>query len=107
MKEYSLGNSREQVYDLFPERRIKMLQLGEKHLAAVRIGERVFVFQAHCPHRGASLVQGNINGLNEIICPLHEYRFDLTTGSIRSGSCGDLEVYKTAINPDGLKITIP
>lgn len=107
MKEYSLGSSKEEVFKLFPEKWIKKIQLGENQVAAVRIGEKVFVFQASCPHRGASLVQGTINGLNEIICPLHEYRFDLTTGNIRSGSCGDLEIYRTTLESDGLKITIP
>ncbi len=107
MKEYSLGTSREQVFGLFPERLVKKIQLGENQLAGVRIGERIFVFQAFCPHRGAPLVQGSVNGLGEIICPLHEYRFDLSTGSVRSGFCGDLAVYKTTIEPDGLKIIVP
>ncbi|GAB3228168.1 Rieske 2Fe-2S domain-containing protein [Algoriphagus aestuariicola] len=107
MKEYSLGSSREQVLGLFPERMIKKIQLGEKLLGGVRIGEKIFVFDANCPHRGAPLTQGTLNGLGEIICPLHEYRFDLSTGNVRAGSCGDLEVYKTRIDANGLKIMLP
>ena len=106
MKEYSLGTSKEQVFGMFPERSIKKLLLGESQLAGVRIGEEIFVFQAFCPHRGAPLVQGNINGLGEIVCALHEYRFDLATGEVRAGSCGDLKVYRTRIESDGLKIII-
>ncbi len=107
MKEYSLVNSKEQALGFFPERTIKKIQLGEKQLAGVRIGERIFVFNAFCPHRGAPLTQGMINGVGEIICPLHEYRFDLSTGNVRVGSCGDLEVYQTSIEVDGLKIKVP
>lgn len=107
MKEYSLGSSKEQVFSLFPERTIKKIQLGEKQLAGVRIGEKIFVFDSFCPHRGAPLTQGRINGLGEIVCPLHEYRFDLATGTIRAGSCGDLEIYPAQVEPDGLKIIVP
>ncbi|MBN7810075.1 Rieske 2Fe-2S domain-containing protein [Algoriphagus sp. H41] len=107
MKEYSLGSSKEQVLGFFPEKVIKKIQLGDKLLGGVRIGKRIFVFAASCPHRGAALTQGTINGLGEIICPLHEYRFDLATGALRAGSCGDLEVYPARIEDSGLKITLP
>ena len=107
MKEYSLDSSKEQVFGFFPEGIIKKIQLGEKQLGGVRIGDRIFVFDASCPHRGAALTQGRINGLGEIICPLHEYRFDLATGTVRAGSCGDLDIYPTRIEPDGLKIAVP
>lgn len=106
MKEYSLCNSKEEIWSTFPERRIKRIQLGGKQLAGVRIGESIFVFQAYCPHRATSLIGGSINGIGEVICPLHGYRFDLLTGEIRAGSCGDLEVFDARIESDGLKITV-
>ena len=107
MKEYTLGSSKEEVFGFLPERKIKKIQLGENQLAGLRIGEEVIVFQAFCPHRGASLLQANINGAGEIICPLHQYRFDLKTGSVKSGYCQDFQVYLTRLDEDGLKITIP
>ena len=33
-----------------------------------------------CPHQSASLGLGEIKG-DEIICPLHQYRFNLKTGA--------------------------
>ena len=107
MKEYRLGTSREHALSLFPENVIKRINLEERSLAGVRIGEKIYVFNGSCPHRGASLVEGWINSLSEIICPLHEYRFDLSTGNLRVGSCGDLEVYRTQIDSSGLKIFVP
>lgn len=107
MKKFTLGNSKEEVFGILPERKIKKIQLGESQLAGLRIGEKVIVFQAFCPHRGASLLQANINGAGEIICPLHQYRFDLKTGQVKSGHCADLPVFLTQLDEDGLKITIP
>jgi nitrite reductase (NADH) small subunit len=48
-----------------------------------------------CPHQGASMGLGEIKG-EEIICPLHQYRFN-----IKDGSCNierfQLEKYEVEI----------
>ncbi|WP_026946361.1 Rieske (2Fe-2S) protein [Algoriphagus marincola] len=106
MKKFQLGQSRENVINLFPEKAIRRVKLGEKEIGIVRIGEIFFAFDSLCPHRGASLIQGSINGYEEIICPLHQYRFDLKTGALHSGSCSDLEVYQTNLTDEGLIIQL-
>ncbi|RIW18559.1 Rieske (2Fe-2S) protein [Algoriphagus lacus] len=107
MKEYVLGKTKEEVIKFLPERSIKKIQVGQHQLAGLRVGDQVYVFQAFCPHKGASLLEANINGAGEIICPLHQYRFDLKTGNVKAGYCEDLTVYMTRLDEDGLKITIP
>jgi nitrite reductase/ring-hydroxylating ferredoxin subunit len=107
MREFKLGTNKEDIFQLLPERKIKRLALGEKTVAILRIGVQIYVFDAHCPHRGADLIPANINGLGEIICPIHQYRFDLKTGQVRSGFCADLPVYSAIWNEDGLHIQIP
>ncbi len=107
MKKFTLGSSKEAVFKLIPEKIIKKVILGETTIGMVRIGETFFCFQAFCPHRGASLIQGNINASKEIICPLHQYRFDLATGRLKSGSCEDLEVFPAELTENGLEISIP
>lgn len=106
MKEFQLGTSREEVFELLPDKKIKKIILGNKVLAILRNGENFFAFDAQCPHRGASLLQANINGLGEIICPLHQYRFDLKTGQVRSGYCPELPVYPVRLGEEGIFITI-
>jgi nitrite reductase/ring-hydroxylating ferredoxin subunit len=106
MKEFQLGTSREEVFELLPDKRIKKIILGNKVLAILRNGEDFFAFDAQCPHRGASLLQANINGLGEIICPLHQYRFDLKTGQVRSGYCPDLPVFQVRLSEKGMFIKL-
>ncbi len=101
------GSSKEDVLQAIPERKIKKLIAGEKRLALLRIGELIQVFDAHCPHRGADLSQANINGAGELICPLHQYRFDLKTGDVRSGYCTALPVYRNELTDSGLCIYLP
>jgi nitrite reductase/ring-hydroxylating ferredoxin subunit len=107
MKKFTLGHSKEEVFQLVPERVIKKVILGETSIAIVRIGEYFHSFQAFCPHRGASLIQGTINSSGEIICPLHQYRFDLETGQVKSGYCDDLAIFPNELTDNGLEITIP
>ncbi|MFM7628759.1 MAG: Rieske (2Fe-2S) protein [Algoriphagus sp.] len=107
MQPFHFGSSKEDVLQAIPERKIKKLTAGEKRLAVLRIGELLHVFDVQCPHRGADLTQANINGAGEIICPLHQYRFDLKTGDVRSGYCASLPIYPNELTATGLHIYLP
>lgn len=107
MKKYTLGNSKEEILLMFPQKSIKKVLVGEKKIAVVRIGLEIYSFQSNCPHRGASLINGIINASQEIICPLHEYRFDMKSGNVIVGSCQDLEIYPNNLTDTGLEIIMP
>lgn len=106
MKEFQLGNSVSEVFEMLPESRIKKVKLGNLEIGIVRIGDRIYGFDAFCPHRGASLIQGSIHA-GEVICPLHHYRFELQGGRAKSGDCSDLETFPCTLSESGLKIVIP
>jgi len=63
---------------------------------------RVFATQAQCPHRNGPLSDGLV-GETTLICPLHEWSFDLSTGMALTGSCG-VRVYPVAERADGTLI---
>ncbi|MFN3998917.1 Rieske (2Fe-2S) protein [Algoriphagus sp.] len=107
MKDYELGNSISDIFEMLPEKRIKKVMLGNREIGIVRVGDKVYGFHAFCPHRGASLISGSVNLSEEIICPLHQYRFDLKTGQCRSSDCSDLQTIPCQLTEKGLKITIP
>jgi nitrite reductase/ring-hydroxylating ferredoxin subunit len=106
MKTFMLGTSKSQVLERIPAHAIHKVYLEERVIALVRIGEDFHAFQAECPHRGTSLIRGSLTNEREIICPLHEYRFDVKTGEVKVGSCGDLEIYDTELTEEGLKIIL-
>ncbi|SMD42919.1 Rieske [2Fe-2S] domain-containing protein [Aquiflexum balticum DSM 16537] len=106
MKTFVLGDNKEQVLELIPNKKIKTVQLGATKVCVTRDGEEFFVFETLCPHRKASLNQGFINGMQEVVCHLHEYRFDLRTGQVTSGSCPDLKIFQSELTENGLKIQI-
>ena len=62
-------------------------------------GGRVLASQALCPHREGPLADGLLGGTT-IVCPLHGWKFDLTTGEARMGTCG-IAVYPVRVSPEG------
>lgn len=107
MKTFILGRTKEEVNRLIPEKQIKTVKLGETRICVSRDGEDYFAFESLCPHRKADLSRGFLNGIQEIVCPLHEYRFNLKTGQVSNAQCPDLKLYKTELTEEGLKITVP
>ena len=59
----------------------------------------VFAVQAACPHRGGPLADGLLGG-TMLICPLHAWKFDVSTGDVLFGDCG-LKVYLARVDDSG------
>jgi nitrite reductase (NADH) small subunit len=66
-----------------------------------RKGE-VYAVQAECPHRKGPLADGLVGGTT-LICPLHSWKFDLTTGQALFGECG-LKTYPVRVDESGQMI---
>jgi nitrite reductase (NADH) small subunit len=60
---------------------------------------RVFATQAECPHRKGPLADGLLGG-STLVCPLHEWSFDLLSGMALQGECG-IRVYPIHTDSDG------
>ena len=58
----------------------------------------VFATQAQCPHQAGPLADGMV-GDATLVCPLHEWRFDLATGSTLNGQCS-ITVYPVRTTED-------
>ncbi|MEU7875120.1 Rieske (2Fe-2S) protein [Dactylosporangium sp. NPDC049140] len=54
---------------------------------------------AVCPHAGGPLADG-LTDLRQVVCPLHQHAFDLTTGCSTTGQ-PSLTVYPAAVDAEG------
>lgn len=90
------------------------LQAGKPQLLVVH-GKRIclvwhqqdfLAVQDSCTHHGGELSQGHVNYLGEIICPWHNFRFDLKTGRATDSSCADLKTYPVKTDDSGFFIGI-
>jgi nitrite reductase/ring-hydroxylating ferredoxin subunit len=62
-------------------------------LAVVRHGETVHVFEDRCPHAGAILSRGSLDG-DRLTCPVHKGVFEIDTGrSVGGVECRTLRTY--------------
>lgn len=59
----------------------------------------VFAVQATCPHRGGPLADGLLGGTT-LICPLHTWKFDVSTGDVLFGDCG-IKTYPVQVDEFG------
>lgn len=61
---------------------------------------RVYATQAECPHRGGPLADGLVGG-STVVCPLHEFKFDLEKGRPLGNDCPQLKVYPVKVDDAG------
>jgi nitrite reductase (NADH) small subunit len=94
------------VYNLGPLTRLpvgegRTFRIGTDHVAVFRTREdKVFATQATCPHKNGRLADG-IMGADQIICPLHAYKFRLTDGAPLGNTCEALKTYPATLSENG------
>lgn len=90
-----------------PEGEGRNFEVAGRRVAVFRLRDgRVFATQAQCPHRKGPLSDGLLGG-DTLVCPLHEWRFNLATGETENGSCA-IETYELRVEADGsMVIALP
>lgn len=71
-----------------------------KNIAIIRTrAGALHAVQAECPHKGGPLADGLVGGTT-LICPLHGWKFDMTTGEPLMGDCR-IETYPVRADGSG------
>lgn len=60
----------------------------------------LYATQARCPHKGGPLVDG-IVGATTLVCPLHEFKFDLCSGRSIGDECKAIKTYPVRVTGTG------
>jgi hypothetical protein len=63
-----------------------------------------FGFSHTCPHAGAPMTDGYIDGACNVVCPVHQLKFNLRNGRDTNGEGYRLKTYPVEIRPDGIYI---
>jgi nitrite reductase (NADH) small subunit len=78
----------------------RTFEVGSLRVAVFRTRQgEIFAAQADCPHRGGPLADGLLGG-STLVCPLHSWKFDLTTGKTSEGDCA-LKTYPARLSASG------
>lgn len=97
----------EMAFTSLQEGKPRQLRIGKDSIALVRRGDTFFAVSDVCTHNKESLSKGLANFKDEIICPWHNYCFDLRTGREAQERSADLNTYAVKLNDDGLWIEVP
>jgi nitrite reductase/ring-hydroxylating ferredoxin subunit len=89
--------------DEIAEGRGKALTVNGTEAAVFKCDGRLYATQNWCPHAGAALAGGIVDG-GEVVCPGHGYRFDLKTGMCSTDSKLRLKLFHLV--PQGPGFTI-
>lgn len=83
--------------DELAEGRLTEIAVAGKRVGLLKRNGGVYAFAAACPHAGASLCSGWVDGLGRVVCPEHKYRFDPENGRNTSGEGYKLFTYKVEV----------
>lgn len=76
-------------------------------IAVIRVDGRLHAIRDACPHAGASLVDGPLEG-SIITCPRHGSQFDVTTGARERGpSDFPIRTYRVVSDADAVFVEVP
>jgi nitrite reductase (NADH) small subunit len=98
MIEYVVGR----VDDIRPGTAVAV-QAGHHVIAVFRLGERFFAVNNACPHKGASLCDGEIMVADKVVrCPWHHWSWRLGDGSLESDPRQRLRTFEVAVEGDAV-----
>ncbi len=72
-----------------------------------RFKEEWYGFAHVCPHAGAPMTEGYINGSCQVVCPVHQLKFDLKNGRDINGEGYNLKMYPIELRRDGVFVGLP
>lgn len=96
MTEYVVGK----VSDIAPGTAIAV-RAGPRTIAVFRIGEDFFAISNACPHKGASLCDGEVVIEDRIVrCPWHHWNWRLDDGKLQSDPRQGVRTFEVAVDGD-------
>ena len=86
----------------FGANKIAITYAGDKKICIGRHQDKLFAFAFSCPHASGILADGYIDGLGNIVCPVHRYKFSLQNGRNTSGEGYYLRHWPLEIRDNGV-----
>ncbi len=105
MQEIVVFDSIHTARQIIPNGEKRLVKIGTKNLCLAQYQGKFYAMDDACPHMGHPLSKGNFNPFQEIVCPLHTYRFSLDLGEEAEQRCKALKTY-TVIQDDRLVIVM-
>ncbi len=94
-EEHLEGFERVCTVDEVPEQMPRRVKVDGRGVLVCRSGDEIFAVDEICPHKNRSMKWG-VLFQGKIICPHHQYQFDLQTGRCNQ-RCAPVQTYEVKI----------
>lgn len=90
-----------------PPGKAKQVKVGGRAVALFNVEGNFYAIDDTCPHRGAPLWEGEVEG-HEVTCPWHGARFDVTTGAhLCPPAARGVPAYKVQVVGEEVQVDVP
>lgn len=83
---------------------IATVEINERSVCIIKTLKGLKACSSKCPHAGGDLSSGFLDAKGNIICPVHNYRFNLNHGRDTNGEYF-LKIFQIKENEDGIWLT--
>ena len=90
----------------FKKNGIASINIEEKTICIAKTSVGLKAFYSKCPHAGSDLSEAFLDTKQNIICPVHGYRFSFNTGRDSNGEGYFLKIYKVEETVEGIFIKL-
>ena len=90
---------------IFAKNNLLQVEVAGKKICVAK-GKELYACAAKCPHAGGILADGSMDVNDNVICPLHRYKFSLQNGRNVSGEGYYLKTYPVKTTVEGVFIGI-
>ncbi len=90
----------------FGNNNIGKIQIAEKSICIAKTPDGLKACSASCPHAGGDLSAAFLDKKQNIVCPIHNYRFSLNTGRDALDEGYFLKIYQLKETAEGIFIKL-
>ncbi len=80
------------------------IEINGKTICLAKRHDQLFACTQKCPHAGGLFVDGHLDALGNLVCPLHKYKFNLKNGRNISGEGYFLKTFKAEERENGVYV---
>ncbi|HXR83890.1 MAG TPA: Rieske 2Fe-2S domain-containing protein [Hanamia sp.] len=99
-----IANSIDEIH--FGENNIASINIDKKPVCVIKTADGLRACSSNCPHAGADLSEGFLDKRENIICPVHNYRFNLNNGRDTNNEGYFLKIFVVKETEEGIFIEI-
>ena len=97
-----VAESEEEI--IFNTNNIAELIAGERTICIAKFQSQLFAFANKCPHASGLFVNGYIDAVGNVVCPIHRYKFSMRNGRNITGEGYFLKHWPVAVKEDGVYV---